>query len=130
VTTINHFQYEGEVRLICQEGGYADYTVELSDELRKEGEQVYGMNDVIPLLFSGESPKRLLSALMLEQLAHLDTDDRSGNIVFGRLRITVEQLEEPFVPAEPYRYEPGALDKERPVPASGDPSKTIPGGSE
>lgn len=84
--TPERFEYEGEVRLLCQEGGYADHSISLMD------------NPGEPL----DITHKFLAAMgepMGESLAHqlarfaLAEGDRFGDVALGRLRITVERVD-------------------------------------
>lgn len=85
------FEYEGDVRLGMQEGGFAEWSIDLLDLAKQEGDLFGGIHNIVDLL-SNQDLARTLGDVLSAEFETL-SDDRSGNQYLGRVRIVVEQLE-------------------------------------
>jgi hypothetical protein len=81
------FQYEGEVRLLCQEGGMADYEIELRGI---EGEPLDLTHKFAAA--TGEPIGKSLAQILANRFAAGREPNRFGDVELGPLRITIERV--------------------------------------
>ncbi len=84
------FKYEGDVVLLCQEGGFASPSIELCDVTAETLPP--GITGKVRVLFSGESFGATLDEILKDQFG-VERMNSCGDERVGKLRITVEKLD-------------------------------------
>lgn len=87
------FTYDGEVRLLCQEGGFADASIELVG--LPSDAPALGVTQAFREAVGEEFGQGLAFALRALFAPDEDPTNGFGDVDLGRLRITVERIAEP-----------------------------------